>query len=137
MMDRPVRHLNQVELSRRWSLSPRTLERWRWRGLGPQYLKVGGRVVYHGKPHGAVYDAALDLLSAMGRKLRATNELLRNPVTRNANLEAEESLDFGARIADKVATFGGSWTFVIIFSSVLVVWMAINAYMAQIGRAHV
>jgi predicted DNA-binding transcriptional regulator AlpA len=46
MMDRPVRHLNQVELSRRWSLSPRTLERWRWRGLGPQYLKVGGRVVY-------------------------------------------------------------------------------------------
>ena len=41
-----VKHLNQVDLSRRWSLSPRTLERWRWLGEGPQYLKVGGRVVY-------------------------------------------------------------------------------------------
>lgn len=42
----PVQHINQVELSRRWRLSPRTLERWRYRGTGPQYLKVGGRVVY-------------------------------------------------------------------------------------------
>lgn len=41
-----VRHLNQVELSRRWKLSPRTLERWRWLGQGPRYLKVGGRVIY-------------------------------------------------------------------------------------------
>jgi hypothetical protein len=42
----PVQHINQVELSRRWRLSPRTLERWRYRGTGPQFLKVGGRVVY-------------------------------------------------------------------------------------------
>lgn len=41
-----LRHLNQVQLSRRWSISPRTLERWRWLKSGPQYLKVGGRVVY-------------------------------------------------------------------------------------------
>jgi hypothetical protein len=44
--DRPIRHLNQIDLSRRWSLSPRTLERWRWLQHGPPYLKVGGRVVY-------------------------------------------------------------------------------------------
>jgi hypothetical protein len=44
--ERPVRHLNQIELSRRWSISPRTLERWRWLKAGPQYLKIGGRVVY-------------------------------------------------------------------------------------------
>ena len=44
--DRLINHLNQVELSRRWKLSPRTLERWRWLGHGPRYLKVGGRVVY-------------------------------------------------------------------------------------------
>ena len=44
--ERPVRHLNQVELSRRWTISPRTLERWRWCGEGPQYLKIGGRVAY-------------------------------------------------------------------------------------------
>lgn len=41
-----LRHLNQVQLSRRWSISPRTLERWRWLHQGPQYLKIGGRVVY-------------------------------------------------------------------------------------------
>jgi hypothetical protein len=41
-----IRHLNQVQLSRRWSISPRTLERWRWLHQGPQYLKIGGRVVY-------------------------------------------------------------------------------------------
>jgi hypothetical protein len=45
-VDRPVRHLNQIELSRRWSISPRTLERWRWLKAGPRYLKIGGRVVY-------------------------------------------------------------------------------------------
>jgi hypothetical protein len=46
MTNPPIRHLNQVELARRWSLSHRTLERWRWEGRGPRYLKVGGRVVY-------------------------------------------------------------------------------------------
>jgi hypothetical protein len=38
--------LNQVHLARRWHMSPRTLERWRWTGDGPAYLKIGGRVVY-------------------------------------------------------------------------------------------
>ena len=38
--------LNQTELSRRWKLSPRTLERWRWLGAGPNFHKIGGRVVY-------------------------------------------------------------------------------------------
>ena len=42
----PVRHLTQDELAKRWRISPRTLERWRWLRLGPQYLKIGGRVVY-------------------------------------------------------------------------------------------
>ena len=40
------RILNQIALSRRWSLSPRTLERWRWLNLGPPFLKLGGRVLY-------------------------------------------------------------------------------------------
>ena len=43
---RPTRHLNQIELSRRWTISPRTLERWRWLNEGPAYLKIGGRVAY-------------------------------------------------------------------------------------------
>lgn len=41
-----VKHLNQIELSRRWSLSPRTLERWRFMRFGPKYMKLGGRVAY-------------------------------------------------------------------------------------------
>lgn len=42
----PVRHLCQEQLARRWQVSPRTLERWRWLGQGPAYLKIGGRVAY-------------------------------------------------------------------------------------------
>ena len=40
------KHITQAELARRWRLSPRTLERWRWQGNGPAYLKIGGRIVY-------------------------------------------------------------------------------------------
>ena len=39
-------HLNQIELARRWRVSPRTLERWRWQRQGPCFLKIGGRVAY-------------------------------------------------------------------------------------------
>ena len=35
MHETQIQHLNQVELSRRWRLSPRTLERWRWLRQGP------------------------------------------------------------------------------------------------------
>jgi predicted site-specific integrase-resolvase len=41
-----IRHLNQVDLSRRLGVSCRTLERWRWVGVGPKFIKVGGRVKY-------------------------------------------------------------------------------------------
>lgn len=41
-----TKHLNQIDLSVRWNLSHRTLERWRWLKKGPPYLKIGGRVVY-------------------------------------------------------------------------------------------
>lgn len=42
----PVRHLNQVELARRWGVSERTLERWRWKRQAPSFMKIGGRVAY-------------------------------------------------------------------------------------------
>ena len=38
--------LNQIELAARWKISPRTLERWRWTGEGPRFMKLGGRVIY-------------------------------------------------------------------------------------------
>ena len=41
-----TRHYNQYQLAHRWGISARTLERWRWLGQGPAYLKLGGRVAY-------------------------------------------------------------------------------------------
>ena len=38
--------MGQRELAARWNLSPKTLERWRVLGIGPAFLKLGGRVVY-------------------------------------------------------------------------------------------
>lgn len=70
--------------------------------------------------------AALDLLTVVGRRLRATDELLRTHVSRNVNIELQESMTFGQRVADKVADFGGSWTFIGIFAVVMVVWVILN-----------
>ena len=39
-------HLSQTDLANRWRMSPRTLERWRFTGEGPRFMKIGGRVVY-------------------------------------------------------------------------------------------
>ena len=38
--------LNPKELAQRWKISPSTLERWRWLGAGPNFIKIGGRVRY-------------------------------------------------------------------------------------------
>jgi hypothetical protein len=45
-MDVDQELLTQAALARRWKVSPRTLERWRWLGRGPQYMKVGGQIRY-------------------------------------------------------------------------------------------
>ena len=38
--------LTQKELARRWTVSHRTLESWRWTGQGPAFMKIGGRIIY-------------------------------------------------------------------------------------------
>lgn len=48
-------------------------------------------------------------------------------ITDNINEEFEERLTFGERIADDVAKFGGSWTFIIIFAVILVGWVIFNS----------
>ena len=82
------------------------------------------------RPH-----AGIDMLTVMGRRLRATDELLRTHVSRNLNEEEEERLSFGERIADHVASFGGSWTFIIVFTSVMAAWMSLNIWLARTHRA--
>ncbi len=49
-------------------------------------------------------------------------------LSKNMNDEFDSKLSFGERIADRVAEFGGSWNFIIIFAIILVVWIAINSY---------
>ncbi|MDB4893053.1 MAG: cyclic nucleotide-binding protein [Gemmatimonadetes bacterium] len=70
---------------------------------------------------------ALDLLTVMGQRLRATDELLRAGTARNLNEEEDEQMTFGERIADRVASFGGSWTFIIIFGTILLGWIVLNS----------
>ena len=41
-----ITHLLTEEVARRWKISPRTLERWRYVGIGPKFRRIGGRVVY-------------------------------------------------------------------------------------------
>ncbi|MCB1372407.1 MAG: helix-turn-helix domain-containing protein [Bauldia sp.] len=56
-MDVDQELLTQAALARRWKVSPRTLERWRWLGRGPQFMKVGGQVRYR-LPDIEAYEAA-------------------------------------------------------------------------------
>ena len=72
---------------------------------------------------------AIDLICEIGSRLRQTNMLVSQRVTRNVNTEMEKKLTVGQRIADKVAAFGGSWRFIILYSSILVVWMAGNTFL--------
>ena len=46
---------------------------------------------------------------------------------RNINEEFDNQLTFGQRVADKVASFGGSWTFIILFMSILIIWILLNS----------
>ncbi len=70
--------------------------------------------------------AGLDMLTIVEKHLRAAHELMRTRVTRNLNEEIEEQETFGQKMADVVARFGGSWTFVILFGLVLVTYVFIN-----------
>jgi uncharacterized membrane protein len=78
--------------------------------------------------------AAIDLLTVVGRRLRATDELLRAHVSRNVNVEIAEQMTLGQRVADRVASFGGSWTFISIFGVVMLVWVVLNT--AALFRHH-
>ena len=50
----------------------------------------------------------------------------RRHISRNTNLEFEKKLTLGQRLADRVAAFGGSWTFIIIFAAILLSWVLLN-----------
>jgi len=54
-------------------------------------------------------------------------------LSRNTPLDSDHKRTFGEQIADKVAAFGGSWTFIFIFVGILIVWVIVNSYFLVIG----
>lgn len=78
-------------------------------------------------------DSGLDLMTVMGKQFHAAERLVRLRATRNPNDLIEEAQTLGERIADLVASFGGSWTFIILFMVVLVFYAMINVKLG--GRA--
>jgi len=73
------------------------------------------------KPH-----AGMDMLTVLGRQFHASQKLVRVRAARNPNEVIEEEETFGERIADTVASFGGSWTFIISFAIVLIAYSSTN-----------
>jgi CRP/FNR family cyclic AMP-dependent transcriptional regulator len=70
--------------------------------------------------------AGLDMMTMIEKQLRATHELMRARVSRDPNVEIAAQETWGERLADGVAQFGGSWSFVILFGVFLAVYAVIN-----------
>jgi len=77
--------------------------------------------------------AGMDMLTVLARQLHAHQQLVRDRASRNPNEIIDEEMTFGNRIADAVARFGGSWSFIISFGVVLVTYTTINVTLR--GRA--
>jgi CRP/FNR family cyclic AMP-dependent transcriptional regulator len=72
-------------------------------------------------------DAALDFLSMMGQRIRSADALLRKTAARNINEELEISMTLGDRIADVIAEFSGSMTFLILNGLWFLIWIGWNS----------
>ena len=83
-------------------------------------------VLLERKPH-----AGMDMLAVLGRQFHASTKLVRVRAARNPNEVIEELTTFGNHIADEVARFGGSWTFIISFGLVLSIYVAINVWLGR------
>lgn len=71
-------YITAHQLGRRWQLAPKTLEKWRYKGLGPQYVKVGSRVLYR----------MSDILSFERQGLRVGNSIIpSHPVPTSSTAE--------------------------------------------------
>jgi CRP/FNR family cyclic AMP-dependent transcriptional regulator len=70
--------------------------------------------------------ATLDLLTAMGRRLRATSEKLRHTASRNVNQEMEDTRTAVQKAADWIAEFSGSIAFLAIHIVVFATWIVVN-----------
>jgi uncharacterized membrane protein len=65
-------------------------------------------------------------LSALDREVLESLKL-HDTLTADVDMEFEKELTFGEKLSDKLADFGGSWTFLIIFGGILMVWILLNS----------
>lgn len=79
---------------------------------------------------GADLDTQIRRLSDLERRV-LSSVLGRRRVSRDPNVVFDSQLTFGERVADRVATFGGSWTFLGLFAAVLIGWLILNDEMAR------
>ena len=70
--------------------------------------------------------AGMDMLTVLGRQFHASQQLIRVRAARNPNQVIEEKSTLGERIADSVAQFGGSWTFIILFGIAIATYSGLN-----------
>ena len=77
--------------------------------------------------------AGMDMLQVLGKQFHASQQLVRLRANRHPNEVIEKDATFGERIADLVAGFGGSWTFIITFAVGLAVYMTIDATLGKKG----
>jgi CRP/FNR family transcriptional regulator, cyclic AMP receptor protein len=75
--------------------------------------------------------AGMDLLTTLGRQFHAAHQLVRLRAMRNPNEIIDKQETVGERIADRVAGFGGSWTFIITFAVVLAVYTLMNVLLGH------
>src|SRR5579863_8755492 len=75
--------------------------------------------------------AGMDMLTVLGRQFHASQQLVRGRANRHPNEVIEKDATFGERIADMVAGFGGSWTFIITFSVALAIYMTFDAALGR------
>jgi uncharacterized membrane protein len=70
--------------------------------------------------------AAMDLIAAMGRRLRESTRLLRQSASRNVNEETEDKRTRVQRAADWISDFSGSLTFLFLHLAIFAVWIGLN-----------
>jgi uncharacterized membrane protein len=75
--------------------------------------------------------AGMDMLTVLGRQFHASQQLVRLRAMRNPNEVIEKDATFGERIADRVAGFGGSWTFILTFLAGLVFYAGVSLVMGK------
>ena len=73
--------------------------------------------------------AGLDMLTVMSAEIHSAQRVIRGRAMRNPNELIDEQETFGERIADHVASFGGSWTFIITFMVTLLAYVGLNVYL--------